>query len=84
MLNLCKYQELQNDLYTELSQFANKDDESSNESSNGKLSIDLETIWKNCIKLRAFVHETLRISNSTARGLPRSLTTDCIISFKGL
>ena len=57
----------------------NCDSSKNDEITDGKLKIGLKDI-SNCVKFRAFVHETLRIANAVPT-IPRVLTQDCLLSF---
>lgn len=70
-----KYYQLQNDIYqTELKQYSTFDNQT-------KKFIFDETKLLDCVKFRAFIHESMRIANPGVRGLPRALSKTCILSF---
>lgn len=69
MMNLVKYEQLQEEIYQEIFKFSDK---------NG--NIEYDNCIK-CIKLCAFINETLRIFVQFQRGMARTLTHDCVCKF---
>ena len=83
---LAKYPKIQENIYNELITFVpainttNKTSNSPNSNDDEKHFIALKNIAK-CVLLRAFVHESLRITTPVTRGIPRQLTEPCQITF---
>lgn len=78
LLFFAKYFELQNEIYeTELKHHIIN---ICGNNKKKKYQFDKTKIVE-CVKLRAFIHESLRIANPAIRGFPRALTQTCILSF---
>ena len=75
MIYAAKRLDLQRIIYDEIAQYSNTN------SNNRKKFISIVDILSKCHKLRAFVHEVLRVSCPSPRGLPRAMIDNCIISY---
>ena len=77
LLYLCKYKNLQKDIYHELLKHSQG---TANEYENNKREFIYDE-YLQCIKFRAFINEVLRISCIGAFGMPRSVSKKCVLKF---
>lgn len=81
-LSYCvKYPQLQQDIVNELLQYCIEYTDAKNDILMRKIL--LENVV-NCPKFRAFIHETLRISQTVPRATPRQLSHDCKLEFDSM
>ena len=77
ILYLCKYKNVQKDIYHELLAYSKG---TANEYENNKREFIYGDYFK-CIKFRAFLSEVLRVGCVGPFGLPRHVSTKCVLKF---